>query len=400
LNLTAEQVRLILMHLWELKNGYFDYFVFKENCAYHILALLEVAVPELHFTDTFHLGTVPADTVRLLASHPRLIKDITYRPAPSTQIRSQLASLTTEERHVLELVLKDPAAASPAVLSTLPPERQALILDLAIDYLQYRRMTKVQRSASTANDLLYHLFVMRSHPTARSQPVVIEPFVTQPDHGHGSLRISVGAGWRDRDWFEEVAARAGHHDLLDPDPGYTPDSQIEVFSFRVRHYYQQNRFRLDQFTLADMISLSPLNALLPAPSWKVRAGLETIKRKSCDYCYNFDLNGGLGVAVETHWLRREVYFVFPEMDVNVSHAFAGYHRIGAGGTAGILANLTDRWKIMASGTYFRYPLGESSDELTTFFGQSYALQRNWVLRWEFRHRRYEDEAVLRLQAYF
>jgi len=400
LNLTAGQIRLILMHLWELKNGYFDYFFFKENCAYHIFALLEVAIPELHFTDAFRAWTVPADTVRLLASYPGLVRSVTYRPAPSTQIRSKLASLTTEERHALDMVIENPTGATSTVLTNLPLEQQALILDLAIDYLQYRRITRKQRTASTPEDPLYHLFVLRSRLAAQSQPVAIEPFVTQPDLGHDSLRVGFGTGWRHRDWFEEFTARAGYHDLLDPGPGYTPDSQIEILAFRVRHYHEGNRIRLDQFTLADMISLSPLDALLPAPSWKLRVGIDTVNRKSCHYCHNLNLNGGLGVAAETHWLRREVYFFFPELDMNVSHAFADHHRIGAGGTVGMLASLTDRWKIMASGTYLRYPLGESADELEAFCGQSYALRRNWVLRWEFHHRQHDNEAVLRLQAYF
>jgi len=51
LQLTAAQTERLLMHVWELKESYFDYFFFTENCAYQLLPLLEVANPELHLTD-------------------------------------------------------------------------------------------------------------------------------------------------------------------------------------------------------------------------------------------------------------------------------------------------------------------------------------------------------------
>ena len=44
------------MHAWELGNASFDYFFFKENCSYHLLALLDYADPTLHLTDEFLFG--------------------------------------------------------------------------------------------------------------------------------------------------------------------------------------------------------------------------------------------------------------------------------------------------------------------------------------------------------
>src|SRR5262249_24351806 len=38
---TDEEVRLLVLHLWEIKDIPFSYFYFDENCAYHIAALLD-----------------------------------------------------------------------------------------------------------------------------------------------------------------------------------------------------------------------------------------------------------------------------------------------------------------------------------------------------------------------
>ena len=84
LNFTEHRVRRLLMHAWELGNASFDYYFFKENCSYHLLALLDYADPTLHLADEFLFWTVPADTVRVIASKPGLVSDIAY-PAFSEQ---------------------------------------------------------------------------------------------------------------------------------------------------------------------------------------------------------------------------------------------------------------------------------------------------------------------------
>ena len=104
LNFSEDQVKRLLMHSWEFGNASFDYFFFKENCSYHLLALLDYADPTLHLTDEFVLWTVPADTVRLIASKPGLVSDIAYRPSRSNVIRRKRESLTFHERELRLIV--------------------------------------------------------------------------------------------------------------------------------------------------------------------------------------------------------------------------------------------------------------------------------------------------------
>lgn len=399
LNFSAAQIRRMLMHLWELKNAYFDYFFFKENCAYHLLSLLEIAAPELHLTDHFAAWTIPADTIRLIAQQPGLITQTTYRPAPGTRIRQQQAWLSGQEKSLFTTLLHNPPFVDSPSLSSLPRDRQAFLLDLVAEYLHYQR-SKDPSQATALSGQLHRVLVARSRLATESTAEPIEPFVTQPDRGHGSLRSSFGGGWRQDDWFEEVTVRAGYHDLLDPDTGYTPDSQIEALAVSLRHYEKHDCFRLERLTLADIISLSPWDSLLPLPSWKVRIGLETVKRAQCAYCNNWTANGGLGVTTQTHWLRREVYFAFTELDANYSSAFARHYRIGGGGRVGTLLHLSERWKVLASGAYLHYPLGDTGGAFQAAFGSSYAIQQNLVVRFEYRYREQDQEASLQFHAYF
>lgn len=73
------------MHAYELVPSYFDYYFFGENCAYHLLSLLEVSVPEKRLTDAFHGWTIPVDTIRLLADKG-LIGRVAYHPGQNSLI--------------------------------------------------------------------------------------------------------------------------------------------------------------------------------------------------------------------------------------------------------------------------------------------------------------------------
>jgi hypothetical protein len=77
--------------------------------------------------------------------------------------------------------------------------------------------------------------------------IPIEPYVKRPDLGHGTSRIGIGPAGETTGLRGNQRARA-YHDLLDPEYGYTPDAQIEVMSFAVRHYHNQSQARLERFT--------------------------------------------------------------------------------------------------------------------------------------------------------
>ena len=400
LHLTETQLMHLLMHVWELKKSYFDYFFFSENCSYQLLPLLEVANPDLYLTNHFPMWTIPADTIRLLAAQPGLVSDIVYRPAPSTEMRRASAILSAAERRAVTSLLHDSAALGSPELRSFPPDRLALTLEQAIAYLQYQHAKEQKQGIEPDQGRLHSLLLARNRLAVQSPAASVVPFATQPDVGHNSLRAGVGFGWRKDDWFEEFTMRAGYHDLLDPSPGYTRDAQIDILALSLRHYHRQQRFRLDRLTLVDAISLAPIEPLFFSPSWKGRVGLRTLSRKRCTYCQNFAVSGGLGLAVQTAWVGREVSFLFPEVEANVSRAFAHDYRLGAGGTLGVLLHLSDRWKVLISGTYRRYPLGDTGEETQGFIGQQYALHRNWGVRFEFRHQHHDNEAVFRFYAYF
>ncbi|MFO0777320.1 MAG: DUF4105 domain-containing protein [Nitrospira sp.] len=399
LNLTGNQLRRFLMHAWELGNAYFDYFFFKENCSYHILALLDYADPELHLTDEFIGWTVPADTIRLVVSKPGLVSDITYRPSRSTVIKRKREALPAEERDLAHRMTQDVGEMTSTAFTRLVPAKQAFLLDLASDYLRYRIETtddpKPEWKAQNRE-----ILATRSQLRIPSKEFLVRPFAKQPELGHKMHRVSIGGGWRNNDTFEEATFRGGYHDLLDPEVGYTPDAQIELASITVRHYNRADQTRVERATLLNLLSLSPIDSVFHAPSWKFNLGMNTIRHNGCQLCSNGIFSGGIGGAKELRLLNREVLFAFAETEASVSKAYHELHRVGGGATVGMLVDLTERWKIMATGSYLYFPLGDKSDDFRWHVGSRFTVSRNWVVRLEYNHRDHDNDVLFSVQAFF
>jgi hypothetical protein len=89
-----------------------------------------------------------------------------------------------------------------------------------------------------------------------------------------------------------------------------------------------------------------------------------------------------------------------EVEGNASKAYEDSHRIGGGGTIGLLADITDRWKLLATGTYLRYALGEKSEDFRWSVGQRVTLTRDLAFRVEYNHRSHDDDVLATLHLYF
>jgi len=399
LNLTDAQVRRMLMHVWEMGQAAFDYYFFKENCSYQLLPLLEVVNPDWRLTDKFIFWTIPGDTIRLLTEEPGLVGDIAYRPARTTQIRQRYRRLPDGERGWVTRIAEDPALARAPAFTQLAVERQAFILDIVSDYLRYRGVKDEDR-APLYKERDRSVLVARSELRVKSDETPIEPFVTRPELGHKTSRAGIGAGYRYDEWFEEFNLRASYHDLLDPEPGYAPGYQISLLSGAIRHYEKTNQTRLDRFTLANVMSLTPVDALFQSPSWKVNVGMETVRHNQCRYCNTGVANGGAGLTVESRFWKREYWFGFGELEAVYGHAYERMYRAGGGGSAGVLADLTDRWRLLATTTYLKFPLGEHSDDFRWSVGTRYTLARDLAMRFEYNHRAGDSQSLFTIQTYF
>jgi hypothetical protein len=405
LTLTNEQIERMLMHAWELGNTYFTYYFFSKNCSYELLPLLEVADPSLSLTDSFQYWTIPADTLRKIVAQPGLVKEIVYRPSRSTQVRQKRALLSETESALFSDITREAANIELDRLSSLPMERQALLLDIAYDYTRYQSVADDADSAAIKKKQRL-LLERRSRLKVHPEEVTFVPTTSPPENGHETARIGVGLGWREGEPFEALTIRPAYHDLLDDETGYIPGAQIELLNTELRYYNHADRFELHRLSLANILSLFPFDPLFKKPSWRVNAGIERLSSGHCEQCRYFELNVGTGAALQTHLLKQEVLYLFLQVEADYGRFFNPDYRAGAGSTVGFLGDITNRWKAHFFTTYLSYPLGERSHEFKVSLQQRITLKKDLALRVDLNRRQilnqraYEDEGLMTLHVYF
>ncbi|MDD5056416.1 MAG: DUF4105 domain-containing protein [Sideroxydans sp.] len=377
LRLTPEEIDRVLMHAWELGPQYFDYFFFDENCSYHLLGLLQVARPEFEFTENFRRGAIPSDTVREITSHPGLVERTVFRPSNATLLRNRFGLMATQDRNlVLALSRGQIADADPALLA-LPLAREAAVLETSLDYINYRQVTGHHDVADPAQ-------WVQTLQTARSRLDIITPQEnlpepeTKPDQGHSSSRITLGAGRRAAQNFQEVQVRATYHDLMDQDAGYVRGAGIEFFSMTLRHY-DSAASRVESFVPVNILSISPRDEFFHSPSWHISGGWQRVKAVNGSEPLATVLDGGMGGA----WSITQnaaLAYAFCDTGMRFSGALNKAYALGIGASSGSYIDLSPAWRVHPYFKTMRYFAGQQDSTLNLGLEQRIALSRNLALR--------------------
>src|SRR5207302_1941915 len=135
LALDGRKLALLVAHLWELGQTWFDYYYATENCSYQILGALEAADPEADLLS--HVGpmTLPADSVKALFRNPRLVRTVRYRPSARTQLAARTKDLSGSELDAVESLAD--TGDSPG-LDGIALDARVRVLDAALDLVDVR----------------------------------------------------------------------------------------------------------------------------------------------------------------------------------------------------------------------------------------------------------------------
>ena len=87
-------------------------------------------------------------------------------------------------------------------------------------------------------------------------------------------------------------------------------------------------------------------------------------------------------------------------EANYSGAYEDGTRIGGWGTVGMLSDLTEKWKLLGSGTYIRYPLGEQERRLPLDARPAVTLLTKSCAPVRLHHRDHDNDVIFSVQAYF
>ena len=377
LDLSPEEVELVLLHLWELDDVAIPYYFFRQNCSYQLIRLLAVARPQLDFRHGFPGGVIPVDTVRDVLEQIGLAGEVRYRPSPATELGVLLGALTAEDRRLaLALARGEVEPEDERVAGRGPAERGAL-LGAAYEALKYAFLQGEVEEAES-RDRSYRLLVARSRAARGGTPPVPRPAV-RPDEGHGTALLALGGGVEDDEGYVELRLRPSFHGLLDPDAGFPGDSSISFLDTRLRYFPGSGRVRLEELVLVELQSKTPRDDFFHPLSWGLETGLRTRLFPEADGELDRNLvwrtGGSLGFTFAPGRGPLSVY-ALGDVRLEVGSGFDHGWAFGPGGELGVELSVPgDRWQGRLYGRGTRFVVGDRQTHLEAGLGQRLTLTR-------------------------
>ena len=345
LTFTNDEKTRFIEHLWELGQTSFDYFYLTENCAYHVLALLDVVRPEAHLLAALSRPVLPTEAVLAVANAKGLVGRVRYRPSARTVALARLDRLSAEGRSIALGLGRVPAPSDAMVrLRALPASIQAEVLDAAIDWLDLEHPELLETDETVpARAARFSLLAARAALPDASPPLDVPTPDDAPHFAHGARRVAVGTGYVGGSGaYLELRARLLLHETLDPPRGLPRLGTLEAGEVSLRGYPSARSVELERLTGLRVERLAPLGATGSGTSYRFGLGGERVRDHGCAGCFVAHAEALVGAAIEP--LRGVVAFARPGLTLDAASPLDGLRgsafRLGLGPTGGVRLDLT------------------------------------------------------------
>lgn len=354
LDLTQNEIDRLVLHAFELKDSYSDYFFFKENCSYNILWLLEVARYDLDLVSHFTFKTVPLDSIKILKPY-NLIKDSRFRYSNMKKMKNILEEKIENKEHLKTFVNeKEP------LNETLSTDDKISYLDFKILYLQYQRANNEYEKDEYLKKYL-KLLKERSSYNKASVYDIKTPF--DPLNSHDSAKVSLF--YDSTDSFE-LGLKPVYNDIYDISEGYLEGAYIDFFDLNIKKTKDEN-VKLDKFTLLKIKSLAQQDIIFKPLSWGIDLGYEHFKDQK-DY---------LKIKPETGLtFGNEKNFIYTMIGSNVYYKNSD-QLYSIGSSVGFITNQFDDIKLGFRYSYDKYNKGLENNEFE--ISTTYKIEQNIAL---------------------
>lgn len=268
LNLSPEETRFLVSHIWEMQHVSFPYYFVSDNCAYRLLGLVDLVKPESNLQEKFTYASIPMETIKSMQQQG-LTKAPVYRPALETQLLAQAHQHGASLAKVAHQIAMLPIQQSSQILKSFTEQDQAKILEMAYDdlYLQFIGR-KVEESI--AQPQLRQLLALRSQIDLDKQRQEPKRPTKEPTQGHNARNLSLKAGEVQGDMFIELGHRQAYHDLIDPQGGYRAGTQLLFLNGNAQ--WRDDHLKLERLDLLEVNSYNPIQPFKTPLSWGFNLG--------------------------------------------------------------------------------------------------------------------------------
>lgn len=272
LNLSKDEVDLVLAHSWEVLGEKYTYYFLNKNCAYRMAELFEV-VDDLHLTTGREPWFLPQTTIQQLTQINRggkpLISRIEYHPSRQSRLYEKYQVLSSHQRKQIKLIVKNIDLLDSKHFIKDPLSSQHLILDTLLDYYQ--------AFDTEANKALYNTVLSYRYRLAPGVPNIN---TTQPSAPHlgrkpsrtqlsGLQNSALGTGI-------SLSLRPAYYDELDSNTSHVKYAALTMASVELMAINDQLKLR--NLDVIEIVSVNTKATGLPGDkqwSWKLKGGIET-----------------------------------------------------------------------------------------------------------------------------
>ena len=327
LDLTQAEVNRLVLHVFEIRHFYADYFFLSENCSYNLLWLIEIAKDNVELIKKFDHKAIPIDTLRAIADAD-LVKETVYRPSK----RKIMLQKSQAIENIPEAI--DFAKSSDfdlATLEGLSKVQKANALELGSHLLQVSYSKKKINKKEYLGHFLRLLNERSKLGDIPSTPIEA-PFAPAAGHKSNKLTLSYGS-----DTEALMRMKVSYHDIYDNESGYVPGAYINFFDTALR--YKDKQLKLHEINILDIRSYAIQDPIFKPVSWQISLGGKRI--------FSDELNAFLQVGAGVS-LGNDKLFTYATVTPAVYYRDNSEHSVAA--NLGLIYNPTSSLKFGVLGS--------------------------------------------------
>jgi hypothetical protein len=315
LDLTQEQIDRMVLHIFEIRHFYADYFFLAENCSYNLLWLIEIAKEKSNLVHKFNHKAIPIDTLRAVISE-KLVKDSIYRPSKRKEI---LAISDPIKSNPIALDFAQSDEYNLSLIKHLTQKEKIASLELATALLKIKRS---DNKISKKEYLPKFLKILRERSKLGKVKKESIPKPSSPKDGHLSAKTTFSYL---TDKTLKLRSKVAYHDIYDNDNGYISGGYISFFDTAIE--YSEDKLQLKEIRFLDIKSYAIQDAIFKPISWQVAVGAKRLFNNQL----NSYLTAGAGVT-----LGRDNLYGFATITPSIYYKKHEEHSIA--GNIGLLYN--------------------------------------------------------------
>ena len=366
----------------------FDYYFLKQNCAFKMAELLELALNDKINSDL--PWAIPINVFnRLLEINNNgrpLIKEIKFIPSRQRRFFEKMEQLTESERYFIPRIVDQELSLKSELFLNLTLKSRAKILETLMDYYEFR-LVKPNKDPHNAKKRLEVLSLRSRLPLLVSDDS-IKPKRPSPPHKSnfpGLFRIGATTNHKFGGAIE-IGFRSSYIDLIGNGHGQLENGNLTTLDGSIR-FNEDTVF----FNRLDLINLQNYNLSksgLPGDgglAWRIRLGWDRYNLSKMD---NADphFTGGIGKGL---FLNKN-HIIYTIIDGFIRFYKPTYPSTGVTPSLGYLSTPTTGWKfVMELGS--EIPFEQSENVLNVYrFDNRFGTSQNWDIRISYLKRQTEE----------